>query len=81
MKLWQVNLDEAKPHVLNKLTMSSQPMMNFSTPVAHQDAVVLMDNVASHSFASFAFANSFGLKAKKDNYNTLVLGNDDQDTC
>ena len=79
MKLWQVNLDEAKPHVLNKLTMSSQLMMNFSTPVAHQDAVVLMDNVASHSFASFAFANTFRLKAKKDN-NTLVLGNDDQDT-
>jgi hypothetical protein len=61
LKLWQVYLDEAKPHVLNKLTMSSQLMMNFPTLVAHQDVVVLMENVASHSFASFAFANTFGL--------------------
>jgi len=42
-------------------------MMNFPTLVAHQDVVVLMENVASHSFASFAFANTFGLKAKKGN--------------
>jgi len=39
-KLWQVYLDEATPHVLNKLTISSHLMMNFSWQVAHHDADV-----------------------------------------
>ena len=39
--------------------------------------VVLMNDVASHCFVSFAFANTFGLQVKKGS-STLVLGNDDQ---
>jgi hypothetical protein len=45
--------------------MSSQQMMCFSGQVAHQDASVLMDSVASHCFVSFGFAKIFGLKVKK----------------
>lgn len=43
----------------------------------HQDAFVCMSSVASHCFLSYAFANTFKLKVKKDNI-TFVLGNGDQ---
>lgn len=51
--------------------------MKFLGQVAHHDAHVLTDIVASPCFLSFAFANNFGLKVKKGSY-TLVLGNGDQ---
>ena len=63
-KFWQIYLDEARPHVWNQLTLSSQLMMSFSGQVAHQDTSVLMDSVASHCFVSFVFTNTFGLKVK-----------------
>ena len=76
-KLWQVYLDEARPHVLNQLTLSSQLMMSFSRQVAHHDASVLMDSAASHCFVSYVFTNTFGLRVKNGS-NTLVLGNGDE---
>ena len=35
-------MEDAKPHVLNKLTLSYQLMMNLSRQVAHEDASVFM---------------------------------------
>ena len=76
-KLWQIYVDEAKPHVLNQLTLSSQLMMSFFGQIAHQDASVLMDSVTSHCFVSFDFANTFGSRVKNGS-NTMVLGNGDE---
>ena len=59
-KLWQVYMDEAMPHIMNELTMSSQLTMNFSRQVVHHDAYVLINIVASRCFVSVAFANTFG---------------------
>ena len=63
--------------MLSQLTLSSQLMMSFSGQVAHQDASVLMDSVASHCFVSSSFAKTFGLKVKNGS-NTPVLGNGDE---
>ena len=52
-------------------------MMSFSGQVALQDAFLLIDSAASYYFVSSVFANTFGLKVKKDNI-TLVLGNGDE---
>lgn len=52
------------PHVLSQLTISSQLMMNFLRQVAHHDAYVLINNVASQGFVTPAFAKTFMLKLK-----------------
>lgn len=41
LNLWQVYVDEGRPHILNKVTLSSQLMMNLSWQVVHHDAFVL----------------------------------------
>lgn len=66
-------MDKAMPHVLNKLTLSSQLIMNFSRQVAHWAAFVLMESAPSHCFVNSTFADTFGWKGD----NTLVLGNGD----
>ena len=57
-------MDEAKPHILSELSLSSSLMMTFSWQVENMDAFVTMDSATSHCFVSFAFANTFGLKVK-----------------
>ena len=70
-------MDEPRPRVLSQPTLSSQLIMSFTGQVAHHDAYVLMDSVASHCFVSYDFAKTFGLKVKRSS-NTLVLGNGDE---
>ena len=59
-KLWQVYLDEARPHILHQLILFSQQMMSFTRQVAQQFASVLMNSVASHCFLSFVLLTPLG---------------------
>ena len=52
-KLWQAYMNEARPHILNKLIVSFLLMINFSRKGAHQHAFVFMDSFASHCCVSY----------------------------
>ena len=63
--------------ILNKLTISSQLMMNFSMPVGHEDAIIVINGYWCITYlCESCFYYCLGVKGKKNN-NTLVLGNGD----